>query len=100
MFAHFIVRNGEITKKALQEYEKIDRLNECELLEWVLKYQDVGAIFNDELRKSDDWEKNYLVIHKEESIILDCSNYRSSFKFEEIYNKHYDDLKITIDKLR
>ncbi|SNR75608.1 hypothetical protein [Lutibacter flavus] len=95
MFAHFIVENGEISKKALEEYKNIDSENEFEILEWLFKYQDVSSVFGDELKKADDWEKRSLVIHKEEeSIVLDCSKYRSSFKFEEIYDKHYDDQKI------
>jgi len=95
MFVHFIVENGEISKQALQDYEKIDCENEYEIIEWLLKYQDVRSIFSDDLNKSKDWEKRSLVMHKEEeSIVLDCSNFRSSFKFEEIYNKHYDEQKI------
>jgi len=95
MYVHNIVDNGEISKKALKDYETIDSANEFEILEWLLKYHDIGSVYSDELKKADDWEKKSLVVHKEEeSIILDCSNYRSSFKFEEIYYKHYDHQKI------
>ncbi|MBI9041949.1 hypothetical protein [Lutibacter sp.] len=95
MFVHFIIENGEISKQALQDYEEIDSENEYEILEWLLKYQDVRSIFSEDLIKSNEWEKRSLVKHKKEaSIILDCSNYRSSFKFEEIYNMHYDNQKV------
>ena len=90
MFVHNIVGNGEISKKALKEFEKIDSENEYEILEWLLKYEDIRSISSDDLIKSNDWEKRSLVKHiKETSMMLDCSNFRSSFKFEEIYNKHY-----------
>lgn len=95
MFVHFIVENGEISKLALQDYSKIDRESENQISEWLLKYRDIRSIFSDDLKKSKDWDKRSLIKHKTEaSIILDCSNYKSSFKFEEIYNKHYDEQKV------
>lgn len=88
LFVQFIVENGEITQKAINEYNNLDTNNEIDLLEWRLKYKDVKSIFSGDLIKIGDWKNKQLFKHKiEESIILDCSNYSSTFKFEEIYNK-------------
>jgi hypothetical protein len=84
LFALYIIENGEITKKALEEYEKLENSNEFDLLEWKLKFNDVRYLSNYKLIND---EKKYLMKHeKEESIILDCSNYSSSLKFDKIYN--------------
>lgn len=88
MFVNFIVEIGDISKQALKDYEKINVKNEDEVSKWLSKYRDVRSIFSEDLKKHNDSEN--LIIHKEEeSIILDCTNYRSSFEFEEKYNKHY-----------
>ena len=89
LFILLIMENGEITKKALKQYDQLDNLNEIDLFEWLLKYKSIKSIYCDDLVRVDNSEKKYLLKHKiDKSIILDCSNYRSSLKFEEIYNKH------------
>lgn len=98
LFVLFIIENGEITQKALKEYDELDSSNEIDLLEWLLKYEDVRSIFSNDLRKVGTSEKKYLVKHKiDKSIILDCSNYSSSFKFEKIYNKHRDEKEKSVN---
>ena len=88
LFVLTIIEDAERTKKAVSDYKKIDTSNELDMLEWQLKYKDIRYVFNDDSKKLNNFKERYLIKHKtEDSIILDCSNYKFSFEFAEIRNQ-------------
>ena len=89
LFPLIILENNEIAQKALRDYERRDISNELDVLEWRFKYDDVRRFLDDELEKVGDWQNQcFLILKKEPSIILDCSNYKAPFKFQALHEKH------------
>jgi hypothetical protein len=78
--------------KAMKDFKSLDKLNESELIEWVLKYDDNELSYGDYI-KVNNWEQNNLIQHAfDNSIVLDCSKYAQSLQFSEIQPKHYWEL--------
>ena len=87
-----LITLNAFAKKAMQEFDVLDVLNENELIEWVLKYEENELDYGD-YEKVENWEQNNLILHAmSKSVVIDCSKYTKSLQFSYVYPKHYWEL--------
>lgn len=94
-----LIKSHSLAVQGMIEFDAIDKLNEVELIGWVLKYEDNELSYGD-YTKVDNWKRNNLILHSwNSSVVIDCSNYSESLMFSETqpkyYYKLYEKYKIT-----
>jgi len=81
-----------LAKKAKDDFYKLNRDNDRDLIEWVLKYEQ-NELANEPCKKVKNWKQNPLIFHPiDNSIVLDCRGYQESLQFSEIHHKYYWEL--------
>ncbi len=85
--------NHNISKKALQEFEKLDKNNEKEIVEWVIKFYEKGAnTFPEGIVRV---HKNLLRLEEvHEDLIVNISKYVESYDFPIIRAKQWEKIFI------
>ena len=87
-----LITSYPFAKRAMKEFKSLDILNETELIEWVLKYEENDLSFGD-YKKVNNWEQNNLILHSlDTSIVLNCTKYAASLHFSELHQKYYWEL--------
>ena len=83
--AHF-----EIAKKAMREYHAMNKKDERNVIDWLLKYENDFMIFDSENKNVYGyWFKLSSI---KEHIIVDCTKYAVSYDFTEQYWMHWGEI--------
>ncbi|WP_033960414.1 hypothetical protein [Psychroserpens jangbogonensis] len=87
-----LVKLHPFATQAMKEFDEINVLNEGELIDWILKYEENELDYGDYV-KVDNWEQNNLILHAlDNSVVIDCFGYSESLIFSEVHPKHYWEL--------
>ena len=84
-----IVAKYKLAVKAMKEFNSFDLKNEKNLVNWVLKYKNDNISFSS-YEKNKNWEQNSLIhLESDPTVIFDCSKYKESLLFSDIYERYY-----------
>jgi len=86
-----------LASEALQEYNRIDKVNEKPLLSWIVKYEELGfyrlsSVVQDCLANEVEKISGYFPLDEKKRIFLPLSEYETVIAFKEVFDEYYWDL--------
>jgi len=84
--------NHFIAIKALEVFENIEKNNETEIIDWLIKYEENELFYSFGYTKIENWKQNNLIKFDElENIVIDATKYRKSIEFSDVLEKTYNE---------
>ena len=77
-----LISYHSIAIMALKIFKNIEKDNETEIIDWLIKYEENELFYSFGYTKIENWEQNNLIKFEElENIIIDAAKYRKSIEF-------------------
>ena len=87
-----LIAYHSIATNALETFNNIEKNNETEIINWLIKYEENELFYSFGYTKIENWEQNNLIkFEKLENIIIDATKYRKSIEFSDVLEKTYNE---------